>query len=70
MEDGKTRGRFARYPGGAVPQSTRTPEEQLKHLDLYGFVATKERAKLFKRIEDKKAKEQKAKVKSEKKDSK
>jgi len=45
-------GRFERWPGGAVPQSTRTPEQQLEYLDTMGFTATKERAKLKKRIED------------------
>jgi len=44
-------GRFERWPGGAVPQSTRTPEEQLKYLDTMGFTATKERQKLKERIE-------------------
>ena len=42
--------RFDRYPGGAVPQTKRTPEEQLKYLDSQGLVAKKERAKLLKRI--------------------
>jgi hypothetical protein len=42
--------RFDKYPTGAVPQSTRTPGEQLKYLDEKGFVATKERAKLVKKL--------------------
>ena len=50
-QEPKSYGRFARYPGGAVPQSTRTPEEQLKFLDSRGFTALKERLKLKKRIE-------------------
>jgi len=44
--------RFTRHPGGCVPQSTRTPEQQLAHLDEMKFAAVKERAKLLKRIED------------------
>ena len=45
--------RFDRYPGGAVPQNAhgRTPEQQLAYLDQQGFVATRERAQLAKRIE-------------------
>lgn len=45
--------RFKKWPGGAVPQSTRTPAEQLKYLDEMGFVAKKERAKLAKKMERK-----------------
>jgi len=44
--------RYDRYPGGAVPQGNRTPEQQLAHLDANGFVAVKERAKLLLRIEE------------------
>ena len=39
-------------PNGAVPQSKRTPQEQLKYLDEQGFVATKERAKLAKKLKE------------------
>ena len=47
--------RKATYPpNGAVPQSKRTPEEQLKYLDEQGFVAKKERAKLQRKINERK----------------
>jgi len=45
--------RLERHPGGAVSQSARSPEEQLKYLDSKGLVAKKERAKILKRIEAK-----------------
>ena len=50
----KVYGRYARYEGAAVPQNpeNRTPQQQLEYLDLMGYKATKERAKLNKRIED------------------
>lgn len=53
--------RYDRYEGGAVPQSKRTPYEQLAYLDAHGFTATKERAKLTKRIEREKKQERKEK---------
>ena len=67
MENERTWGRFGRYPGGTVPQSTRTPEEQLKHLDSCGLVATKERAKLKARIEKTAAEAVAAEAKNKKK---
>jgi len=45
-------GRFARYPNGAVPQSKRSPKEQLAHLDKMGWTATKERIKLLAKIKE------------------
>ena len=41
----------------------RTPQQQLAHLDSAGLTATKERAKLHKRIEDAKAAPKAAKAK-------
>jgi hypothetical protein len=32
--------------------NTRTPQEQLAHLDKLGWVATKERAKIAKKLQD------------------
>ena len=42
--------RFERYEGGAVPQGKRSTLDQIAYLDEKGFVATKERAKLAKRL--------------------
>lgn len=49
----KKYGRYVRYPNGTVPQSNRTPEEQLKHLDKMKFRAVKERNKLKRKMEEK-----------------
>ena len=46
----KEYGRFLRHEGGVVPQSENTPEEQLKYLETMGWTATKERAKIDKKI--------------------
>jgi len=59
QKDGRTQqpkeyGRFARHPGGEVPQAERSPKEQIAFLDSRGYVATKEREKLQKKIEKEK----------------
>ena len=54
--------RFERHPGGCVPQSDRSPQEQLDFLDSRGFTAAKERLKLKRRLVKL---EKKAKVSSE-----
>jgi len=48
-----------------VEADKRSPEEQIAHLDKFGFSAIKERAKLLKRIE--KREEQKVEKKTKKK---